>query len=147
MSIALKIAEELQQAQKAKNELVVSALRVLRAEMLNSAIAKMKKELSDEEAIGVIKSQVKRLREAVVDFERGGRSDLAEKNQKEIGVLEKYLPAGISEDEIRKEVQTVISAGSYKTADFGKAMKEVMAKLKGKADGAVVSRILKETLK
>lgn len=146
MGAVESIANDLKLAQKAKDELAVSALRVIRAEMTNAAIAKMKKELTDEEALEVIRTQVKRLREAISDFERGGRADLVAKNKKEIELLQKYLPVELSEEEVRKEIQTILGAGSYQASDFGKAMKEAMARLKGRADGVTVSRILKELL-
>lgn len=144
MEVVKQISEDLGRAQKGRNELVVATLRVLRAEFMNSAITKMKKELEDEEAIEVIRTQVKRLKEATLEFARGGRVDLVEKNKREVEILEKYLPAQMGEEEIRREVESVIVSGSYKASDFGKAMGEVMGKLKGKADGAVISKILKE---
>ncbi len=147
MGVLEQINNDLKQAQKDRNELVVSALRVLRAEFMNSAISKMKKELTEEEALGVIKMQVKRLKEAVLDFKRGNRPDLADKNEKEIAVLSKYLPAELGEDEVRKVVEETVVSGSYKAQEFGKAMAAIMGKLKGRADGGTVSKILKEKLK
>lgn len=146
MGAVQQINEDLKQAQKDRNELVVSTLRVLRAEFMNAAIGKMKKELTDEEAVAVIRTQVKKLKEAAADFERGGRADLAEKNQKEMDVLSKYLPAQMGETEIRKEIESAVAEKGYQKADFGKAMGEVMARLKGKADGGTVGKILKEVL-
>lgn len=147
MEVVRQISEDLRQAQKERNELVVATLRVLRAEFMNSAITKMKKELEDEEAIEVIRTQVKRLKEAALEFARGGRVDLVEKNKREVEILEKYLPAQMGEEEIKKEVASIIASGKYKATDFGVAMSKVMAKLKGQAEGATVSRILKEMLK
>lgn len=147
MGVLEQINNDLKQAQKDRNELVVSALRVLRAEFMNLAISKMKKELTEEEALAVIKTQVKRLKEAALDFERGNRPDLSEKNEKEIAVLSKYLPAELGEEEIRQAAAEVLAAGSYQAQDFGKAMGEVMRKLQGRADGRTVSNILKEMLK
>lgn len=147
MEVVRQISEDLRQAQKERNELVVATLRVLRAEFMNSAITKMKKELEDEEAIEVIRIQVKKLKEAALEFARGGRVDLVEKNKREAEILEKYLPAQMGEEEIKKEVASIIVSGKYKATDFGAAMSKVMAKLKGLAEGATVSRILKEMLK
>lgn len=146
MGAVQQINEDLKQAQKSRNELVVSTLRVLRAEFMNAAISKMKKELTDEEAVAVIRTQVKKLKEAAGEFERGGRPELAQNNQKEIDVLSKYLPAQMGEAEIKKEIEAVVLEKGYKKEDFGKAMGEAMAKVKGKADGGVVSRLLKEIL-
>lgn len=146
MEVVRHISEDLRQAQKERNELVVAILRVLRAEFMNSAITKMKKELEDEEATAVIRTEVKKLKEAAFEFARGGRVDLVEKNKREVEILEKYLPAQMGEEEIKKEVASIIASGTYKATDFGVVMSKVMAKLKGKADGAVVSKILKEIL-
>ena len=146
MGVVEQIGDNLKQAQKERNELLVGTLRVLRAEFMNLAISKMKKELTDEEAIPVIKTQVKKLKEAAEDFRRGNRSDLADKNQKEIEILSAYLPAEISEEEVRKEIEALVAGASYQPQDFGKAMGASMAKLKGKADGALVGKILKELL-
>lgn len=146
MEVVRQISEDLRQAQKERNELVVATLRVLRAQFLNSAITKMKKELEDEEATAVIRTEVKKLKEAAFEFARGGRVDLVEKNKREVKILEKYLPAQMGEEEIKKEVASIIASGTYKATDFGAVMSKVMAKLKGKADGAAVSKILKEIL-
>lgn len=146
MGVVEQIGDNLKQAQKDRNELLVGTLRVLRAEFMNLAISKMKKELTDEEAIPVIKTQVKKLKEAAEDFRRGNRPDLADKNQKEIEILSAYLPAELSEEEVRKEIEALVAGASYQPQDFGKAMGAAMAKLKGKADGALVGKILKELL-
>lgn len=146
MGVVEQIGDNLKQAQKERNELVVGTLRVLRAEFMNLAISKMKKELTDEEAIPVIKTQVKKLKEAAEEFRRGNRPDLADKNQKEIEILSAYLPAELGEEEVRKEIEALIAGASYQPQDFGKAMGAAMSKLKGKADGALVGRILKELL-
>lgn len=146
MEVVRQISEDLRQAQKERNELVVATLRVLRAQFLNSAITKMKKELEDEEATAVIRTEVKKLKEAAFEFARGGRADLVEKNKREVEILEKYLPAQMGEEEIKKEVESIIASGTYKATDFGAAMSKVMVKLKGQAEGATVSRILKEML-
>lgn len=146
MSLMEKLADDLRAAQKARDELVTSTLRVLKAEMTNVAIAKMKKELTDEEAVEVIKTQVKRLREAASDFEKGGRADLVGKNQSEIEILQKYLPAQMPEEEVRKITEETVRENQFTAHDFGKAMAAVMARVKGKAEGGTVSKILKELL-
>lgn len=140
------MAEDLKTAQKAKDEATVGALRVVRAEIMNAAIAKNKKELTDEEALQVARSLVKRLREAQIDFQKGGREDLVAKNAREIDLLSKYLPPELSIEDVQSAVKEIVVSGSYTQKDFGKAMREVMAKFKGQADGSLVSRILKELL-
>lgn len=137
---------DFKEALKAKNESVVSTLRMLRASMMNKAIELMKKDegLNEEEIIAVIKTEVKKLKDAIMDYEKGGRSDLAEQAQKEVGILKKYLPPEMSEDEIRTVVARIVA--SNPGGETGRIMGEVMKELKGKADGGLVRKILQEEM-
>ena len=104
-------------------------------------------ELIDEEIIEVIFSEIKKRKEAISGFEKGEREDLIKKEKAEIEVLERYLPGQLSEEELRKLVKETIKAvGAQEIKDMGKVMTEVMPKIKGKADGGVVSKIVKELL-
>lgn len=103
--------------------------------------------LSDEEVTDVILSQIKQRRDSIVEFEKGKRIDLVEKEKAEIKILIVYLSEQMSEEEIRKEAKAAIEKTSAKTArDTGKVMAELMKKVKGKADGVLVSKIVKELL-
>ncbi len=134
------IDQDLKQAMRDKNELVLSSLRNLKSEIKNVEIAKQKP-LSEDEVIQVVSKKVKQHKDSIESFTAGSRTDLVEHEQKQMEVLQKYLPAQMSEDDVRAVVKTVISeVGS----EFGKVMKEVMAKTKGKTDGSVVSKIVKE---
>jgi hypothetical protein len=145
-----QISQDFLTAYKAKRELEVSTLRMLKAALTNKLIEKkMAKEeiLPDEEAIAVIKSEVKKRKDSAESYESGGRTDLADKEKSEISILEKYLPQQLSEDKVRELVTAVISEmGAIGSSDFGKAMGVVMAKSQGMADGQIVSKILKEEL-
>jgi len=159
-----KIQEDLNQAIKKSEEIPRSTLRVLLASILNKEKEKRykiaKKEetlnekelversnLTDEEIIEVITSEVKKRKEAIFEFERGKRMDLVEKEKKEMEILQKYLPEQISEEEIKKLVKEAIDkVGAKEQKDMGKVMAEIMPKVKGRADGKIVSQIVKELL-
>jgi len=104
-------------------------------------------QLIDEELIEVISSEVKKRKEAILEFERGKRKDLAKKEKAEMKILQNYLPEQFSEEEIRKLIEEAIKkTGAKEIKDMGKVMSELMPKVKGKADGSLVSKIVKEVL-
>ncbi|KKP31008.1 MAG: hypothetical protein A2312_00515 [Candidatus Staskawiczbacteria bacterium RIFOXYB2_FULL_32_9] len=104
-------------------------------------------ELSEAEAIDVLSSEVKKRKDAILLYEKGGRPELAENEKKEIEVLQKYLPAQLSQDEIKKlVVESIASTGAKEIKDMGKIMANLNPKIKGKADGGQVSKIVKELL-
>lgn len=104
-------------------------------------------QLSDEEIISVMASEVKKRKEAIEQFKSGGREDLAQKEKTEIDMLTPYLPEQMGEDEIRAEAQRVISeVNAQGPKDMGKVIGALMAKVKGRADGGMVSKIVKELL-
>lgn len=147
MSLEEKILNDYKSAMKAKDNLRSSALSFLRAELKNHAIELKKKELGDKEVIEVIKRQVKRLKEAIDQFKIGKRQDLVDKESKGLEVLQGYLPKQMSEEEIKKIVEEIISAkGEVSIKDMGSIMKEVMVKSKGAADGKTTSEIVKQRL-
>ncbi len=159
-----KIQQDLALALKGKKELELSVLRLLNSAIVNKEKVKRYKiskekpdltetelekesELSDEETLEVISWELKKRKEAAIEFEKGKRMELAEKEKKEAEILEKYLPEQFSEEEIKKLVQQVIDkSGAKEIKDMGKIMSELMPKVKGKADGNLVSKIVKEML-
>ena len=103
--------------------------------------------LSDDEIIETISSEIKKRKEAAFEYEKGNRSELADKEKKEAEILKKYLPEQLSEEEIRKLVQDAIQkTGAKEQKDMGKVMGVLMPQVKGKADGGLVSKIVKELL-
>ena len=144
--IAQLIDQDLITALKAKNETATSALRNLKAAVKNAEIEK-KSALTDDEVLKVIAKKVKQHKDSIESFVAGSRQDLADIELAQMKILEKYLPAQMSEDDARKIVKEVITSMNAQAADFGKVMKEVMAKAGGKIDGSVVSRLAKEILK
>lgn len=146
MAINEQIKADLVKALKAGQRFVVDALRFLLAEIKNEEIAK-RRLLTDEELVNLLRSQMKKRREAIELFEKGGRRDLVDKEQKEIVLIKKYLPKSLNEEAIRQEVEAVIlAAPSGEKTNFGLLMGRLMGRLKGKADGQTVSRILKEEI-
>jgi len=142
-----KLQSDLIQALKAKNEVTVSTLRMLNAALKNAEIAAERKALTDEQVLQLVKREIKQRQDANTDFERGGRQDLVTQNQKEIDVLKKYLPEQLSEEALREMVQKVIDEIKPSSpADFGKVMKAVMVQVQGRADGTMISRVVKEKL-
>lgn len=132
---------------KARNASVVSTLRMLRAAIKYEEIDKGK-ELNDEMVIAIIGREVKKLKDSLQSFKDAGRDEMAEDTAKEVAVLEAYLPAQLSDDELREMVEKAIAGFEEITpADFGKVMGAAMKETKGQADGTRVSAMVKELLK
>lgn len=145
-----KIQSDLKEALKAKDEVEISTLRFLLSSIHNREIELRveKKTLTDEEVIKVIQRQVKERKESIEAFKKGKREDLVRKEQKELQILSNYLPQQISEKEMKKMVEDVIKEiGATGPSDFGKVMGAVMLRARGRAEGEVVARIVKEFLK
>lgn len=105
-------------------------------------------EFSDDEIIGAISSEIKKRKDAIVLYEKGGRPELAETEQKEIEILKKYLPQQLSKEELEKLVkESIAKTGAKEIKDTGKIMADLMPKVKGKADNSEISKIIKELLK
>lgn len=138
-----RINQDLKHSLKQGQPQVTGVLRLLVASLKNEQISKQR-ELSDEEVVGVVSREVKKRKDSVVAFEQGGRQELADKEKREIQVLQGYLPEQLTEEQIRSQAQAVIADNSG--APFGKIMGQVMSRLKGQADGNVVQKIVKELL-
>lgn len=141
-----QIQTDLKNAQLARDEIKVSTLRLLLSEIHNAEIDKGR-ELSDQDVILLIQREVKKRNEAAVAFRLGNREEAALKEEAELAVLENYLPAKISNEELVRIVEDAIKeAGASTMADMGKVMAVVMGKAKGRADGGMVSNIAREKL-
>lgn len=141
-----KIAADLKEAMKARDEARTSILRMVAAALKNKRIDLMK-DLTDDDALKVVQTLVKQYKDSLGDFERGGRADLLEKTKSEIAILEVYLPTGPSEAEVRKAVEAKIAElGAKGPQDFGKVMGAAMKILGSGASGDVVSKVVKELL-
>lgn len=144
-----QLQEELKQSMLARTELKTSVLRMLLTGVTYAEINKggAGYEATDEDVLSVIEKQVKQRKDSIEQFEKAGRQELADKEKQEMAMLEKYLPEQMSEDEVRKLVQEAISQTNATSAqDMGKVMGALMPTVKGKADGSIVSRLVKEEL-
>lgn len=114
---------------------------------LSDAQLSKKSELNDEEVIEIVSSEIKKRKEAILIYEKGNRSELAQKEMDEMEVLKKYLPEQISEEELKKIIKEAIDkTGAREIKDMGKVMAEIMPKTKGRTDGSEVGRIAREFL-
>lgn len=146
MSLKERLLCELKQSMKDKDVIKKSSIIMVRAAILQ--IEKDKKvELNNEDVIGVIAKQVKQRRDSLREFEKANRDDLIEQTKKEIDILTAYLPQQLSEDEIEQIVtHTINEIGANSMKDMGKVMNALMPKVKGRADGALVSKYVKQNL-
>jgi len=147
MLLEEKILNDYKEAMKSRDSIKSSVLSFLRAEMMNTALAKKKDKLDDNDVISVIRKQVKARQDSIEQFTQGNRLDLADKEKIELEVLKLYLPQEMPAEEVKKVIEEVIVAVSAQgMKDMGRVMKEVNAKLSGKADGKLVSDLVKERL-
>lgn len=146
MTLIQQIDQDLISAVKSKNEATISTLRLLKSAIHNWQIAEQK-EPQDADILQVAQKEIKSRRDAIEMYEKGGREELAKKEQQEIGILSKYLPEQASDEEIRVKVKEIIEkTGASSIQDMGKVMGPLMNQFKGKADGATISNIVKEEL-
>lgn len=141
-----KINNDLKQAMREKDELKLSTLRLLNAALKNKAIALRSGEaveLTDEQIIEVSGSEIKKRKDSVEAYTAGGRVDLADRENAEIKILEKYMPEQLSDEEIERIVRDIVDSGA---ADFGRVMGQAMGRLKSRADGKKVGEIVKKVL-
>jgi uncharacterized protein len=136
-----QIYDEVKAAMKAREGERLETLRFVWSEIKNVEID-AKHELSDEEVIALLRREVKKRKEALEQYRGAGRHDLVEQEEKQLKIIEVYVPQMMNEEEVRRVIDEEV--GEEK--DFGRAMGKVMGKLKGKADGAIVQRLVRERL-
>jgi len=143
MSIQERIDSDLKEAMRAKDTTKLAVLRMLKSALKYAAIAKpgAEAELSDAEAVQVIRKQAKQRQDSIESFEKGGRADLAQQEQKELSILNGYLPQAMSADQVEKAVREAIAeVGATSKAQMGAVMKALQAKVAGRADGKTLSQ-------
>jgi uncharacterized protein YqeY len=160
MNLKEKIEEDLKRALKERKEREVSVLKLLKDAIFLKEKEKRYKifsqkgeigekelekesQLSDEEIIEVLFSEIKKRKEAIFEFEKGKREDLVKKEKEELEILKKYLPQQLSPEDIKNLAKEIIEKVG---PNFGAVMKEIMSKVKGRAEGATVSKIVKELI-
>lgn len=146
MSLKEQLAADMKDAMKAHDKDRLAVIRMVRGAVRQQEIDG-KTELDDNGVIAVISKEVKMRRDSIDEFKKGNRQDLVDKTQAEIDVLMPYLPAQLSEDEVRELVKAAVEQTGAATAkDMGKVMGVLMPKVKGRADGKMVNTIVKSFL-
>ena len=148
-SLTDQVTEDIKNAMRAKDTVALSTLRALKSAIKNAAIEKGGADavLEDSEAVAVIRKQVKQRQDSITQFEDAGRAELAEQEKAEITVLEKYLPAALTAEELEKAVtEAIAETGATSKADMGKVMKLLQEKTDGRADGKTLSQAVQSLL-
>jgi uncharacterized protein YqeY len=146
MMLREKLVDEMKAAMKARDEVRLSAIRMVRASVKNREID-LGKELDDREVTEVISTLAKQRRESIKLFQEAGRSDLVDKEERELSILLGFLPRQLDRDEISEIVaKAVAESGALGPGDMGKVMKIVMPQVSGRADGKLVNEIVREKL-
>ncbi|MBW4827332.1 MAG: GatB/YqeY domain-containing protein [Clostridiaceae bacterium] len=147
MSLKKSLMEDLKTSMKNKDTLRKNTITMVRAGIKQKEVDE-RRELDDKDIMDIIAKQLKEKRNAIKEFDRGGRQDLVEQTEKEMEILLKYLPEQLTEEEVEEIVKAVIEEVDAKSMkDMGIIMKNVMPKVKGRADGSVVNKVAKKYLK
>lgn len=144
-----QLLDDLKQSMLARDELRTSVLRMFKSAIGYYEINKggAGYQATEEDIMTVLNTQVKQRRDSIEQYKNAGRQELVEKETKELEILQKYLPEQMGEEEIKKLVdEAVAQTGAATPADMGKVMAALMPKVKGKADGGLVSKLVKEKL-
>lgn len=148
MDLYETIDSQMKEALRGKDDVTLSVMRMLLAAVKNAEIAKKLKKLADADIVQIIQKMIKEHKESIEQFEKGNRPDLVAKEKKEMGILQKYVPAQMGESELLQIIkETIAEMGTVSKADTGKVMKAVMEKVKGKGDGKLVSQLVMSVLK
>lgn len=147
MSLLERLNNDMKQAMKSKEKDKLSVIRMLKAAVQNETIKLGKHTLSEEEELTVLSREFKQRKDSLHEFGKAGRDDLAEKVHEEMTVVETYMPKQLSEEELSELVKATISeVGANSKAEMGKVMAAVMPKVKGKADGSLVNKLVQQHL-
>ncbi|HEY3449516.1 MAG TPA: GatB/YqeY domain-containing protein [Myxococcales bacterium] len=147
MSLKQRLDEDLKKAMKARDPAALSALRLLKTEITKKEIELAKKDLDEAEVLKLIEKALKQRGESAEQFRKGGRTELAEQEEREAAFLKGYLPARLSDQELDALVsQAIAETGAKSPKDMGAAMKVALAKAAGRADGKAVSELVKKKL-
>ncbi|PIS42635.1 MAG: glutamyl-tRNA amidotransferase [Candidatus Kerfeldbacteria bacterium CG08_land_8_20_14_0_20_40_16] len=146
MGLKTKLEQQLKEAIKEKNPIKLGTIRLTIAKIKNEEIAK-KRELKEEEIQAVIQKEIKKRKDAQEAYQKGGRAELAQKEEAESKILKEYLPEPFSEEELEKIIQAAIKeAGAQSLKEMGKVMSIVMAQAKGRAEGKLVNEKVRQLL-
>lgn len=140
-----RLSQDMKTAMKEQDKFSLSVIRMLRSELKYAEIA-AGAPLSDQEIIEILARELKKRKDAAQEFAKAGRDRAVEDLQREQAIIQKYLPEPFTEQEVRDIITSVIAATGAQKSDFGKVMAGVMAQVRGRCDGSVVSKLVKEIL-
>jgi uncharacterized protein YqeY len=149
MTLTERVDIDIKEAMRAKEATKLGVLRMLKSALKNAAIEKSgaDSQLDDAEAIQVVRKQAKQRQDSIESFEKGGRAELAAKEKEELSILNSYLPAAMSAEELSKIVrETITEVGATSKAQMGVVMKALQAKVAGRADGKALSAEVQKQL-
>lgn len=147
MSLLDQLNHDMKEALKSKDKDRLSVIRMVKASLQNEAIKLGEKSLSEDEELTVLTREYKQRKDSLQEFKTAGRDDLVQKLEQEIAILQSYMPEQLSEDEITKIVLSSIKeVQATSKKDMGKVMSHVMPKVKGKADGSLINKIVQQHL-
>jgi len=146
MNLSERLNEDMKALMKSGDKFALTVVRMLRSAVKNAEID-ARKTLSDEEVMDILTREVKQRRDALQEFEKAGRDDLADQAKAEVEVIQRYMPQPLTEDELARVVQeTIQEVGASSKADMGKVMSALMPKVKGRADGKQVNAVVQRLL-
>ncbi|CEG27912.1 MULTISPECIES: GatB/YqeY domain-containing protein [Bacillaceae] len=146
MSLLERLNNDMKLAMKSKDKDKLTVIRMIKASLQNEAI-KHGKELTGEEELTVLSREMKQRKDSLHEFDKAGRQDLVEKLHQEIAIVEIYMPQQLSEEELEGIVkETITETGASSKAEMGKVMAAIMPKVKGKADGSLVNKLVQQHL-
>lgn len=147
MQIREKLTADMKEAMKAKDQVRLEAIRFLQSAIKNREIELRPNPINSDEVLGVVKKMVKQRKESIDQYQAAGRQDLVDKEANELKILEAYLPAQMSKEQIEKlVVETIAELKATTIKDMGPVMKSVIAKSQGSADNKIVSEVIKAKL-
>jgi hypothetical protein len=146
MTLSERLNEDMKQAMKSQDKFRLSVIRMIRSSIKNIEIDQ-RRTLDDGEVIDILSREIKQRKDALQEFEKAGRSDLVESAQAEIAIISEYLPKQLTEEELQSIIQeTIREVGASSKADLGKVMSALMPRIKGRADGKLVNRLVQQQL-
>lgn len=147
MTLIEQLSGDMKQAMKNKDKESLSVIRMVKASLQNESIKLGNKKLSEDEELTILSRELKQRKDSLQEFKEAGRGDLVEKLETEINILQEYMPQQLTDDELEEIVQfTILEVSATSRKDMGKVMSAIMPKVKGKADGARINRLVQNNL-
>jgi len=148
MTLLDRLNQDMKQAMKNKDKETLSVIRMVKASIQNESIKLGKDTLSEDEELTILSREVKQRKDSLQEFKNAGREDLVEKTEKELEILEQYLPKQLSDEELTSIIQeTIKEVNADSMKDMGKVMGSVMPKVKGQAEGTKIKQIVEQQLR